>query len=153
MSVGRVKKVLVIDTSTLICKRDLFQLAACRRTPRVRNYVTTVYVPTIPFCSKIRFRNQFTDSEKSNVEDQAFSCYVTAAGFSARHRTLAAEKTKARSTTVPRAKLPSRLMVILERLQPSVWNKRNAEKVEIKNCSGSLRGNMPLPTGPEPRLQ
>ena len=52
MSVGGVKKVLAIDKRDkvlLLDKCDLRQLEACRRTPRVTNYVTTVYLYPVKF--------------------------------------------------------------------------------------------------------
>lgn len=118
LSVGGVKKVLGIDKSTFV--GQVWLTLTNPQSDELRNYCLFL-------CSKIRFRNQFTDSDQNkNVEDQVFSCYVTADSVSEGHETLA-KKTKKPSTTVPRAKLSSRLMVILGRLQPPVWNKRNAE--------------------------
>lgn len=62
LSVGGVKKVLAMDTSNFIWQ--VLPPTACRRIPRVWSHVT-VYAPTTPFCSKILFRNHFTDSKKT----------------------------------------------------------------------------------------
>ena len=85
--------------------------------PQSESYVTIAYVPTIPLCSKIWFRNhKLLTLQKANVEDQAFSCYVSLLVFARDTESWRRipEKTKARSTIVLCPKLLSRLMVISE---------------------------------------